>query len=47
MEFANLVKGENILLEFVNVNMRCRINVSEYQIEGALSVFFSYAASRW
>ena len=40
MEFA-IVKGENIPSEFMNVKLHCRINVSEYQIEGfKTSVFF-------
>ena len=39
MEFA-ILKGENIPVEFVNINMHCRIDVLEYQIEGAISVFF-------
>ena len=38
MEFA-IVKSENILSEFVNINMHCRIDVWEYQIESAISVF--------
>ena len=43
MEFE-IVKGENISSEFVNVNMHCWIDVLEYQIEGAISVFFSHSA---
>ena len=45
MEFA-IVKGENILSEFVIINMHCRISVSEYQIEGTISVIFFSCAAR-